>query len=146
MLPGVSIVLENEEASVQMTAVTDEAGKAVFEELKPGRYTLTETGTADGNSLLAEPVQILIPLDVTDTESEREKPDTSRTVQYKGHRYLYHLTYDVINDAVLKLPMTGYFGNWTAYLPIGAAGGVFLLGLWYSKTKTGQKKKRRGKG
>lgn len=146
VLPGVSFVLENEDASVQMTAVTDEAGKAVFEELKPGRYTLTETGTADGNSLLAEPVQILIPLDVTDTESEREKPDTSRTVQYKGHRYLYHLTYDVINDAVLKLPMTGYFGNWTAYLPIGAAGGVFLLGLWYSKTKTGQKKKRRGKG
>ncbi len=142
ILPGVTFTLKNEDASVVLTAVTDEQGQILFEDLQPGEYTLTETGTKDGNTLLAKPVKINIPLCLEDIPKEG-KTVPEDAVKYGENWYLYHLKYTITNHAALTLPKTGGFENWTDFLPIAAAVVMILAGMciWYKKADPKGKRK-----
>lgn len=141
VLPGVAFTLKNKDASIVLTAVTDEQGQILFTDLQPGEYTLTETATKEGNTLLAEPVQIKIPLCIEDTPGE-EKTTAADAVKYGEHRYLYQLKYTITNHAVLTLPRTGGFEHWADFWPIVTAGAMILAGIWIWHKKDGLKRKK----
>lgn len=127
-LAGAAFSLENEDGSVCLTAVTDAGGQAAFENLQPGKYTVTETATANGYTLLANPIEIQIPLAAAEQEVLDKKLDVSRAAKYKENYYFYDLTYEITNHASLQLPMTGFFARWTDYLWIAAAVALVVLG------------------
>lgn len=147
VLPGVTFTLKNEDESVLLTAATDEKGRVTFEDLLPGTYTLTEIKTETGSTLLAEPIQVQIPLKKSEEEVREQKLDVSRAVKYEDYWYMYHLTYDITNHASLVLPMTGFFDSWKSFMPLTAAMALLLAGLWlWFGRKLPEKKKEKPEG
>lgn len=98
------------------------AGEITFDGLIPDTYTITETKTKEGKTLLREPITATIPLTMSQAEVDKQNVDTSKAIRDGNTYYFYHLTYEVSNDARLDLPKTG---GWTDYLPL--AGGVILI-------------------
>ena len=115
-------------------AKTDAAGEITFDGLIPDTYTITETKTKEGKTLLREPITATIPLTMSQAEVDKQNVDTSKAIRDGNTYYFYHLTYEVSNDARLDLPKTG---GWTDYLPL--AGGMILilsgLFVYYRKKK-----------
>lgn len=130
-LPGVTFECADESGNVVATAKTDENGSIVFSDLSIGTYTITETETVSGYSLLAEPIEATIPLIMTEEEiKEAGNVNTNEAVVIDGKYYFYDLTYQVSNTAALDLPTTGQNQNlvWgMAALLFVADGFMFLL-------------------
>lgn len=98
---------------VMLTAVTPALTYAENsnENLDQGTYRLTETKTTDGHQLLAKPIMITLPLEMTDTEvAAMNNIDISKADHIDGKYYFYDLTYEISNNATLSLPKTGNNG------------------------------------
>mgnify|MGYP003235480448 CR=1 FL=1 len=66
------------------------------ENLDQGTYRLTETKTTDGHQLLAKPIMITLPLEMTDTEvAAMNNIDISKADHIDGKYYFYDLTYEI---------------------------------------------------
>lgn len=136
-LQGVTFCLKDAEQNEMMYAVTDEQGKAVFTGLLPGKYTVTETKTKDGYALLEKPVTVQLPCRVSSSEAAGEHLSTTAAVEYKGAYYFYHLNYEVTDQPSLKLPLTGSYDHWKAYLEM-----VVAAGLLYAVATVRMRRKR----
>lgn len=138
VLEGVSFCLKSTDGTVNLTAVTDAQGKAVFTDLMPGTYTVTETKTKAGYTLLAEPITVQIPLRVTPQEAENKALAVSRAVAYQNAYYFYDLQYEVTDHASLKLPLTGFSEDWRARMEMAAAMALACAGAiaFFRKRKT----------
>ena len=64
VLQGVTFKLQSLDATVVEEKTTGADGKVLFSDLMPGRYTITETKTVDGYTLLKDPIEVSIPYGV----------------------------------------------------------------------------------
>lgn len=126
-LKNVSYRLEGTETGEVYTAVTDENGVAVWEDLVPQHYRITEISTVEGMSLLKEPVEVTLPLELSAEEAEAEKADCTQAVwdAAAGAWCFYDLTYEIRDDVNLEMPSAGGTG---AGKQIPAAVGLAALG------------------
>lgn len=130
-LAGVTYTLYDSEDQVIDTKTTGENGKATFTDIPFGDYTIVETKTADGYSLLAEPISVTIPLVMTAEEAQANDADTSQAFyDATTDSYIFFtLTYHVTDDATFVLPTTG--SNNLAVMAMGGIGMLIVLaGGW----------------
>ena len=87
-----------------------------FDNLDQGTYQITELKTKDGNALLKEPIIVTLPMTMTaDEANEYGNVDFSSVKEdknYSGKWYFYECLYEITNNAVFKMPMTGDDGKW----------------------------------
>lgn len=139
-LAGVTYTLYDSADQVVDTKVTGEDGKVTFTDIPFGDYTIVETQTADGYSLLAEPISVTIPLVMTAEEAHANDADTTQAFYDKDtDSYIFFdLTYNVTDDATFVLPTTG--SNNLAAMAMGGIGFMIILAGWLTyKRKKGYK-------
>lgn len=123
---------------------TDSEGKAFFDNLDQGTYQITEIKTEPGNALLKEPIIFTLPFTMTMEEAAQYQnvdfDSAKEDVGYTNKWYFYNCKYDITNNAVFKMPMTGDDGKWK-YGFIGF-GMVAALGCGYVVLNTKNHKKR----
>lgn len=129
-LAGVTFRLTGTDGkSVEKTTEND--GTCSFEDLAVGKYTLTETKTADGYTLLKDSLEITVPESMTKQEAEDQKADLFKAEWNEEDQcyYFYNVTYNVANGQWV-VPSTG--GN-TLPLMAGIAIGAALVvgGLYF---------------
>ncbi len=132
-LAGVTYTLYDSEDQVVDTKTTGEDGKATFTDIPFGDYTIVETETAEGYSLLAEPISVTIPLVMTAEEAQANDADTSQAFYDEAtDSYIFFtLTYHVTDDATFALPTTG--SNNLAVLGLGSIGVLVILAdVWFT--------------
>ena len=138
-LEGVTFVLTSKEDTDRvMTLTTDANGEVTFDEVPCGDYTLIEAKTVKGHSLLTEPVDVTLPLSMTEQEVNAKNVDASKafySARYDRYHF-YSLNYDVTNHATLNLPNTGMLDNWRQFVPIiiGCLA-IVIGGIVYMKKK-----------
>ena len=106
VLKDVEFVIHSSDGAQVAKAKTDAAGEITFDGLIPDTYTITETKTKEGKTLLREPITATIPLTMSQAEVDKQNVDTSKAIRDGNTYYFYHLTYEVSNDARLDLPKT----------------------------------------
>ena len=126
-LQGVTFSLEGPDGKTQ-ALTTGADGIVTFEDLKSGKYTITETKTAAGMTLLAEPITVTLPLTMTEAEAKESGADLTKGYLHSdGKYYFYDLTYRVTNSATLDMPASGGHGFPIAvYGAALAAAGILL--------------------
>ena len=141
-LKGVTFKIEKilADKSTELTATkeTDANGEITFSDLDPGDYQITETKTVNGHSLLKDPIKVTLPVALTQKEAADKRADTTKAKYDKtnGLYYFYDVTYDVDNEAIPNVPMTGAFDNWKTFVPIILAMALFIgLGVYRMKRK-----------
>ena len=135
-LKGVEFTIEDSDGNKIASDTTNENGEIKFDGLLPDKYKITETKTQSGKTLLKEPIDVTIPMTVTQSEVNDQNIDVSNAIKQGNNYYFYHLTYEVSNDSTLNLPSTGGFSNVKTYLPL--IGGFVLIlaaGFYYLKKK-----------
>lgn len=114
------------------TVITDAQGRVELVNIPYGTYTLREIQTEAGYQLLPNPVTITLPYEVAG-----EKDSSGGEVYYSnGTNYYYHLTYDLRNTLVYRLPATGGYAVWL----IGA--GLALAALCVTGLAVHRKQKK----
>lgn len=101
-------------------------------------YQITETKTVNGHSLLKDPIKVTLPIALTQKEAAAKRADTTKAKYDKtnGLYYFYDVTYDVDNEAIPSVPMTGAFDNWKTFVPIILAMALFIgVGIYQMKKK-----------
>jgi uncharacterized surface anchored protein len=116
---------------------TDANGKVVFSDLIPQSYTLIEEETVDGYSLLAEPITVQIPFEVTLTEVGQHADLDLTQAKFDPNTKtwcFYNQTYQISNAVEFVMPTAGGNG---VFLPVMCAIGFIALGagLLYFTTK-----------
>ncbi|RGH26286.1 Cna B-type domain-containing protein [Firmicutes bacterium AF12-30] len=138
VLKGVRFTIKDSDGKEVTSKETDEKGELLFDDLLPDTYTITETKTVSGKNLLKEPLVVTLPLSVTQAEVDKGNVDTSNAIKQGDTYYFYHPTYEITNDANLKLPTTGGFNNIKAYVPlIGGFALILAVVFYYFKKKKG---------
>lgn len=138
VLKGVRFTIKDSDGKEVTSKETDEKGELLFDDLLPDTYTITETKTASGKNLLKEPLVVTLPLSVTQAEVDKGNVDISNAIKQGDTYYFYHPTYEITNDANLKLPTTGGFNNIKAYVPlIGGFALILAVVFYYFKKKKG---------
>ena len=93
-----------------------ENGDVFFDNLDQGIYQITEIKTLDGNSLLKEPIIVTLPMTMTEDEANEygnvNYETAKEDINYSGKWYFYECLYEITNNAVFKMPMTGDDGKW----------------------------------
>ena len=131
-------VLAGNKTKLVDTKEIDEDGQILFEALEPGDYLITETKTLPGYTLLKAPFKATIPMAMTAKEAAEQKADTTKATYDKANAlyYFYDLTYDVDNEAIPSVPMTGAFDNWKTFVPIILAMALFIgVGIYQMKKR-----------
>ena len=124
-------------------ATTDVNGEIVWDNLDQGKYRITETSTVAGHTLLTEPIEVNVPISLTDAEAKANKADTSKGVLDKGYTenwFFYDCLYEVTNSATFKLPMTGGSDMWK-YAAFGF-GSLAVMGTGLILFSDSKKKKK----
>lgn len=112
---------------------TDDKGEVVFENLPVGEYKVKEKKTDKDYQPLKDPIDVTIPITLTQKEVDSKHVDTTDAVSYEGKYYFYNQTYEVTNDAKLVLPQTGLYDRIRGYLPLicgiifMSVGGIYLI-------------------
>ena len=132
-LSGVTFTIEGNGIEA-MSQTTASDGTLQFKNLPEGTYTIRETGTRRGYTLLAEPLTVTIPLAMTEEEIRAKEQETGTTVDRTkgvydaadGKYYFYEFGFSITNSANLNLPATG--GGMDNRLYMGLVAGLLLLG------------------
>ena len=145
-LEGVTFALAQEDGTTVDTRTTDANGEVLFEDLDEGVYTVKETKTVKGHSLLSEPFKVTIPFTIKKDKATEKKVDVSKATLVGDTYYFYDLTYTIDNGKNLNLPKTGQ--DTQSYLLVTLAMAA-LIGTqcWIvtSKNRKGSLGSRRGK-
>ncbi len=137
-LAGVTFVLKEPDGTVAAEGTTDSTGTVIFEELYPGRYLLTEVSTVSGHSLLADSVEITVPMTLTEQEATDRGIDRTQCIynEFEDVYYIYDFTYEITNGASLILPTTGGSENVRTMFPMVLAFIIFGgVGYYFMKRK-----------
>ena len=126
-LKGAIFEIKNGKGEVLYTTESNENGEILFENLKPDTYTITEKKTAQGHTLLKEPLVVQVPMRITEEQIEEQNIDKSQCIYDPVEKiyYIYHFVYEITNHANFKLPMTGGGTTPGTFLPLVA--GIILL-------------------
>lgn len=106
----------------------------LFENLKPGTYTLTETFTPEGYQGLKEPVTIVIHEDGS-IQVDGQDHESVLSPGAKNNQ----ISLDITNQAKVPLPETGGIGRLGIYL-VGMIGCAFSIWYLFLKKKEGAAK------
>lgn len=133
------------------TAITDADGKITWENLDQGDYEIRETKTVDGCALLTDVIKVTLPLQLTKDEADSygnvnkdlAKEDTNYTKKW----YFFDCKYEIKNNQVFLMPMTGSDGTWmygfVGFATIAFTGCLYLLLDEKKKNKRKHRRKRR---
>ena len=132
-LSGVRFKMTGQTDGTEYEAQTDADGKIVWNQLVSQKYVITEVQTVDGRSLLKDPIEVTLPMEMTWEEIQKNGADPTQAVfdEVSGKYCFYNISLTVGNSVTFDMPMTG--GN-----PVGsyvvlicglaaAAAGVFIL-------------------
>ncbi len=87
--------------------ITTEAnGTITFTDLADGKYRITETQSPAGHSLLANPIEVELPLVLGEGQSSDNTGTATGVVKENG-TYYYDLTYTIINNKLFTMPEAG---------------------------------------
>lgn len=110
-LEGVTFKLESldDQAWTAMELTTGKNGEVVFDEIPCGNYTITEIKTVKGHNLLTQPIDVTLPMAVTEEEAAAKNIDLTNAIySVENDTYnIYNLTYTVTNHGSMRMPMTG---------------------------------------
>lgn len=106
---------------------TDAGGKAQFTGLEEGTYRITEIKAKNGYSLLANPIEVTLPYQVSG-DSNPGGIDKDKAVTYDGKENCYFdITYTIVNNKLFNMPASG--GRFKATL-IGIAVMIMAAGCY----------------
>lgn len=139
-LEGVTFELRDSADKVVSTKTSGSDGEVLFENIVPGKYTITETKTVSGHTLLKEPIELTIPMELTKDEIDKMGVEEGKYVSYpeSGKYFIYDFTYEVTNHATFQTPFTGGKIPLGMYISLIAGmmlwGGI-IIGMFYKKKK-----------
>lgn len=109
------------------TVTTNDKGEAQFTGLEEGTYRITEIKTKNGYSLLANPIEVTLPYQVSG-DSNAVRIDENKAVTYDGKENCYFdITYTIVNNKLFNMPASG--GRFKATL-IGIAVMIMAAGCY----------------
>lgn len=140
-LENVIFGLYDESRQKILESQTSQDGRIIFSELLPGKYWLKEEKTGNGQQLLKEPMEIVLPMVLTEQDVEKLKIDKSQLVYDENQQVfkLYDRIFEISNAGNLVLPMTGGDGLVLPDILLLAAALLLLIGVClfvYRKGKT----------
>lgn len=141
-LSDVTFKLESKDGKVSKELTTGTDGVVLFEGILPGDYTITETKTQPGMSLLADKIEVTLPLTATRDEIDEKGMDITKGYYSESEDiyYFFNLEYNITNSALLVVPITGGSGKYLEYLlMLGTMLVIFGIG-WFGKKKKVVKK------
>ena len=140
-LENVIFGLYDESRQKILESQTSQDGRIIFSGLLPGKYWLKEEKTGNGQQLLKEPMEIVLPMVLTEQDVEKLKIDKSQLVYDENQQVfkLYDRIFEISNAGNLVLPMTGGDGLVLPDILFLAAALLLLIGVClfvYRKGKT----------
>ena len=142
-LAGVTFEIRNSDGDLVEETKTNSKGEIVFDDLYPDVYTIKETATVDGHTLLKDPIVIEVPMMLTDKEVKDYGIDTKdESVVYNEANktwYIHEFTFEVTNNVTFKMPMSGGFATPMTFVPLiagmGILGGLGVVGFRKKRKK-----------
>ena len=126
---------------------TDANGNITWSTLDQGEYQITEIQTVSGMTLLKDPINITLPITMTDKQAKAMSAatDLGKFDNYTNKWYFYEATFDVTNNVSFKMPTTGADGVWKFIFFGFGTMAVLATGLivYDSKNKRTRKHKRK---
>ena len=126
---------------------TDANGNITWSNLDQGEYQITEIQTVSGMTLLKDPINITLPITMTDKQAKAMSAatDLGKFDNYTNKWYFYEATFDVTNNVSFKMPTTGADGVWKFIFFGFGTMAVLATGLivYDSKNKRTRKHKRK---
>ena len=97
-----------------ITAETDANGKITWDNLDQGEYQITEIKTKSGMSLLKDPINITLPITMSNAQAKSMSAATDNGVYDEVNKMwnFYEATFEVTNTPTFKMPTTGATGMW----------------------------------
>ena len=140
-LENVVFGLYDERRQKIMESQTSQDGRIIFSGLLPGKYWLKEEKTGNGQQLLKEPMEIVLPMVLTEQDVEKLKIDKSQLVYDENQQVfkMYDRIFEISNSGNLVLPMTGGDGLGLSDILFLAAALLLMIGVClfvYRKGKT----------
>lgn len=125
-LAGVTFELTNSKGEVVGEKTTGSNGEVLFDDLYPDIYTVTETKTVSGHTLLAEPIVVKVPMRVTEEyiNDNNIKDDAVIYDPAEDIYYIHNFTYEITNDVTFKMPMSGGLITPMTFVPLIAGMGI----------------------
>lgn len=140
-LAGVTFQCVGKTVEDVYTATTDSNGEIVFDNLYPDVYTITETSTVDGHTLLKEPIVVEVPMRVTEEYINEFNVDRDSVTYDPADDiyYIHEFTYEITNDVTFKMPMSGGLTTPMTFVPLiagmGILGGLGVVGFCKKRKK-----------
>ena len=146
MHPNFKRLLKEGETTVRHT---DANGEVFFDNLDQGEYEITEIKTKPGMGLMKEKIKVTLPFTMTFNEALKYKnvkfSTAKEDINYTGKWYFYECTYEITNNQLFGMPMTGDDGKWK-YGFIGFFGlSVISCGFVIYKQKKKKKEYKQNK-
>lgn len=128
-------------------ATTDANGYIVWQNLDQGEYQITETKTISGNTLLKDPINITLPITMTDKQAKdmSAATDQGQFDEYTNKWYFYEATFEVTNSVKFIMPTTGANGVWRFIFFGFGTMAVLVTGLVVYDARNKRTRKRRRK-
>ena len=125
-------------------ATTDANGEITWENLDQGDYQITETKTVPGYTLLKDPINVTLPLQMTKSKADAygnvnfnaAKEDKNYTKKW----FFFEYSFDITNTLILHLPETGATGTWMyGFVGLGMAMAAGAAGMVVTKRRRRKK-------
>lgn len=91
-------------------------GFGSFKNLDQGEYEITEIKTKPGMGLMKEKIKVTLLFTMTFNETLRHKnvkfSIATEDINYTGKWYFHECTYEITNNQLFGMPMTGDDGKW----------------------------------
>ena len=128
-------------------ATTDATGYIAWQNLDQGEYQITETKTISGNTLLKDPINITLPITMTDKQAKdmSAATDNGQFDDYTNKWYFYEATFEVTNSVKFIMPTTGANGVWRFIFFGFGTMAVLTTGLVVYDARNKRTRKRRRK-
>lgn len=138
-LAGAKFKLVDSKGKLVSTKTSGSDGYVTWDKLYPDIYTVTEIQAPNGKNLLAEDIEIHLPMRITEEDIKKYNIDRSKLSEWDKEEqcyYLFDVTYEISNHATFKAPMTGGFTNFMTFLPlVGGMAGFAGVGAVAMKRK-----------
>ena len=142
-LAGAKFKLVDSKGKLISTKTSGSDGYVTWDKLYPDIYTVTEIQAPNGKNLLAEDIEIHLPMRITEEDIKKYNIDRSKLSEWDKEEqcyYLFDVTYEISNHVTFEAPMTGGFTNFMTFLPlVGGMAGFAGVGTFVMKRKRKKK-------
>ena len=143
-LAGAKFKLVDSKGKLISTKTSGSDGYVTWDKLYPDIYTVTEIQAPNGKNLLAEDIEIHLPMRITEEDIKKYNIDRSKLSEWDKEEqcyYLFDVTYEISNHATFEAPMTGGFTDFMTFLPlVGGMAGFAGVGAVAMKKRKRKKK------